>query len=277
MIQDIEPSVFNNAYVHPSPAKEDVLFYFEGSGSGRRTALNLSGLGIQCPSACEAGSQGRELQYLFSVNDIRYFLAMDEKGCPQGFSMEKPSAFRCCQPKELCFAGMTACHLYDWYSSNRFCGRCGSALEHAKNERALCCPSCGNVLYPRISPVVIMGITHKDRILMSRYANREYKGRALLAGFCEIGETAEQTVAREAMEEVGLHVKNIRYFASQPWGFDGGLLLGFFAEADGSLDIAMDTSELAKAEWVKRGDIEPEDNLLSLTATMIEAFRTAAC
>ena len=199
---------------------------------------------------------------------------MGAAGCPPGYRMEKTSIFRLCMPKELCFAGMTACHLYEWYADNKFCGRCGARLKHAANERALFCTECGRLLYPRISPAVIMGIVHDGSILMSRYANREYKGRALLAGFCEIGETAEQTVAREAMEEVGLKVCNIRYYASQPWGVDGGLLFGFFADVEGNPDIVMDSTELAKAEWVKKSEITPDSNLLSLTATMIEAFRT---
>ena len=80
------------------------------------------------------------------------------------------------------------------------------------------CPHCGNLIFPKIAPAVIIGLIHEDSILISTYADRPYKGRALLAGFCEIGETPEQTVVREVQEEVGLRVKNIRYFDSQPWG-----------------------------------------------------------
>ncbi len=87
---------------------------------------------------------------------------------------------------------------------------------------------------------------------------QEYKRYALIAGFTEIGETAEETVMREVQEEVGLKVKNIHYYKSQPWGFDQNLLLGYFCELDGERDIVLDTGELATAEWVHYSDV-PED------------------
>ena len=93
-------------------------------------------------------------------------------------------------------------------------------------QRMLQCPCCANMVFPKIAPAVIVGVTHGDKILMTKYAGREYKRYALIAGFTEIGETAEETVKREVMEEVGLTVKNIRYYKSQPWGFDSNLLLG---------------------------------------------------
>ena len=139
--------------------------------------------------------------------------------------------------------------------------------------RALKC-SCGNLVFPVIAPAVIVGVIHEDKILVTRYAGREFKGLALIAGFCEIGETAEDTVRREVMEEAGLRVKNIRYFASQPWGFASNLLLGYYAELDGSDEIHLDEEELQSAVWVSRTELEPVvENRLSLTGTMIERFR----
>lgn len=191
------------------------------------------------------------------------------------YTVETLRVLRRTKPKEECYAGETAYHLYVWYRDNSFCGRCGEPLEYSHKERAMICPSCGNVVYPKIAPAVIVGILNSsgDKIVMTRYAGREYKGHALVAGFCEIGETAEDTVCREVLEEVGLHVRNIRYYKSQPWGFDSNLLFGYYCTADEDEPIHMDDGELAKAVWVSRDEIGEEERNLSLTAEMIMHFK----
>ena len=191
------------------------------------------------------------------------------------YTVETLRVLRRTKPKEECYAGETAYHLYVWYRDNSFCGRCGEHFEYSHKERAMLCPSCGNVVYPKIAPAVIVGILNSsgDKIVMTRYAGREYKGHALVAGFCEIGETAEDTVRREVLEEVGLHVRNIRYYKSQPWGFDSNLLFGYYCTADEDEPIHMDDGELAKAVWVSRDEIGEEERNLSLTAEMIMHFK----
>ena len=108
---------------------------------------------------------------------------------------------------------------------------------------------------------------------MSKYAGREYKKYALIAGYAEIGETIEETVKREVMEEVGLKVKNIRFYKSQPWSFTDTLLLGFFADLDGEDKITLDKEELALAEWFEREDIPITERNISLTNEMILYFK----
>ena len=130
--------------------------------------------------------------------------------------------------------------------------------------------------YPKICPAVIIGVTDGDRILMSKYAGRTYKKYALLAGFTEIGETVEQTVAREVMEEVGLKVKNIRYYKSQPWAFSDTLLMGFYCDLDGEDKLTLDQNELALAEWFERDEIPVEPSRDSLTNEMIIQFKNGA-
>lgn len=142
-----------------------------------------------------------------------------------------------------------------------------------ENERMMRCPQCGLMEFPKICPAVIIGVTDGDRILMSKYAGREYKSYALLAGFNEVGETIEETVQREVMEEVGLKVKNITYYKSQPWSFSDTLLLGFFCQLDGTDEIRLDRQELALAEWVRREDMKMEPDDLSLTNEMMLAFQ----
>lgn len=126
---------------------------------------------------------------------------------------------------------------------------------------------------PTDLPAVIVGVLNGNKILMSKYAGRPYTNYALIAGFTEIGESAEQTVAREVMEEVGLKVKNIRYYKSQPWAFSGSLLMGFFCDLDGSDQITLDTNELAEAGWFDRDEITLTDDHISLTREMILKFK----
>ena len=124
---------------------------------------------------------------------------------------------------------------------------------------------CNNMVFPKIAPAVIIGLTNNDQIMMTKYAGREYKRYALIAGFTEIGETAEETVHREVMEEVGLKVKNIRYYKSQPWGLDSNLLMGFFCDLAEEGEIRLEEEELSLAEWVDYRDVPDDPEGLSLT------------
>lgn len=303
MIQDIAPKIMHNQFRDYGPEQmkdEDTAFVFEG----RNVLCHVDEqAGISFPKAGEllaAGASREHFRYLFSIDDRPFWLfssfeedadarsvlaGLKAKSCDPGscasgllpveYSVETLRVLRRTKPKEECYAGETAYHLYVWYRDNSFCGRCGERLEYSHQERAMICPSCGNVVYPKIAPAVIVGILNSsgDKIVMTRYAGREYKGHALVAGFCEIGETAEDTVRREVLEEVGLHVRNIRYYKSQPWGFDSNLLFGYYCTADEDEPIHMDDGELAKAVWVSRDEIGEEERNLSLTAEMIMHFK----
>lgn len=134
------------------------------------------------------------------------------------------------------------------------------------------CPGCGYTAYPRIMPAVIVGVTNGDKILITRY-RVGYGHNALIAGFTEIGETLEETVAREVMEEAGVRVKNIRYYKSQPWGFANDILMGFYCDVDGDTEIHMDDQELKQAGWVEREQIQLQPDNFSLTNEMMEKFK----
>ena len=147
-------------------------------------------------------------------------------------------------------------------------------MKHDTKERMMYCPSCGRQEYPVLMPAVIVGITNGDKIICSKYEGRSFKQYALLAGFAEIGETIEETVHREVMEEVGLKVKNLRYYKSQPWSFSGTLLFGFFCDIDGDDEpITLDANELALAQWFERDEIPVPPSRDSLTNEMIMAFK----
>ena len=135
------------------------------------------------------------------------------------------------------------------------------------------CPACGNTEYPKICPAVIVAVTDGERILLARNAHGTYKRLALIAGFVEFGETFEDTVRREVMEEVGLRVKNIRYYKSQPWAFTDTEMIGFTAQLDGQGALTVQESELSEAGWYRRDEIPAADTTISIGQEMIERFR----
>lgn len=216
----------------------------------------------------------QEFRYVFRLREVNYFLWMGTSGEPNvpSFSYDPIRRLRQQLPREVCYVAMTAWHLYCWYRNNRFCGCCGGRTVHDEQERMVWCPDCGNLIYPRISPAVIVGVTDGDKILLTKYAGRGFTHYALIAGYTEIGETMEQTVQREVMEEVGLRVKNIRYYKSQPWGIDGNVLMGFYCDLDGDAVIHLDEKELSVAQWHHRDAIPAKDDGFSLTREMIRVF-----
>lgn len=279
MIQDIDPSSFSNAFSPEPPSQGDSVFAF----SGGRLLARTSGNAIELPTAAEFWNDGTHPEFnpirLFSIDNQKFYLAFadDEQSSlteMSGFELLDRLLFRTTSPFAMRLAIATAIHLNDWYERNRHCGRCGSRMNRSNAERSLICPSCGNRVYPRINPAVIVAVRNGDNLLMARYAGKNaYKHRALIAGFCEIGETAEQTVAREVMEEAGVRVKNVRYYKSQPWGFASDLLLGFVCDVDGNTEISPQDGELSSVEWVSREAIFEEDDHVSLTREMIVAFK----
>lgn len=268
MIQDIAPSKLINSFASFEIRESDSLFFFDDSG---RVLVGGTEGTMEIPRGSDAPAQ--KAVYLFSIDDRRYFLAEDcHDFSKEGFRYLSIREIRDVFEGKEVFAAFTAYHLWRWYADNRFCGRCGCRLDHDKKERALRCPECNNVIYPRINPAVIVGVTKGDCLLITRYRSG-YGHNALVAGFTEIGETLEETVAREVMEETGVRVKNIRYYKSQPWGMAQDILAGFFCEADGDAQIHMDENELRYAQWVKREEIELQPNNLSLTNEMMRMFK----
>lgn len=276
MIQDIAPYIFDNQYKSALPDRESYLLCFKEG----EVLLKIKEGGIEFPRFGQLESQNEVLYedciYLFTIDKERFYLVNHitySTDC--GYHMENVEVFRRSQPQYLAFAGITAFQLYRWYQCRHFCGRCGKAMKHDEKERMVFCGNCGLQEYPKISPAVIVAVTDGDRILLSRYSGREYKNYALLAGFTEIGETIEETVKREVMEEVGLHVKNIKYYKSQPWSFSDTLLMGFYAELDGEKKITLDEEELEFAQWFERNDIPDTDASISLTNEMILRFKNS--
>ena len=162
--------------------------------------------------------------------------------------------------------------LSDWKKNNQFCGVCGSKMSNHETERAMFCECNNLMIYPRISPCVIVLVTKGEDLLLAHNKNFPGTFYSTLAGFIEAGESAESAIHREIYEEVKVTVKNIEYFGSQSWPFPSQLMLGYHAEySDG--DIEPDGVEIDKADWFNYKQLPqvPTGNI-SISGQLIESY-----
>ena len=287
MIQDISPAHLNNHYNPAKVADENSIILFFTKEKKLLGRLDDDTQEISFPRFNDVNNISKEkLTYLFSIDDEDFFLMITDSENMDFLDVSAQDSdsyifhdfrkFRSAYyyPQTYVYAAFTAYQLAEWYMVTKFCGKCGAENEHSKKERAMICPKCGNIIYPRINPAVIIGVIDKEdgKLLLTRY-KVGFGHNALVAGFTEIGETLEETVSREVMEEVGLNVTNIRYYKSQPWGIAQDILVGFFCEADGDDEIRLDENELKFAQWLKRDEIELQPDSISLTNEMMKMFK----
>jgi len=164
-----------------------------------------------------------------------------------------------------------ALEVVEWDRTHRFCGACGAATTFKQGERARECPVCGHLGYPRISPAVIVAVVKGDKLLLARAQRFPPGFYSVLAGYVEPGETLEECVAREVKEETGVEVKNLRYFASQPWPFPHSLMVAFTAEHAGG-EIRIDESELVDAGWYAANALPSLPDPLTVARRLINWF-----
>lgn len=271
MIQEIAPHSFVSTYRPHAPQPDDLILVFI-----EQTLLCAGGPdSLTLPRWSELSMpQEAEIHFAFLLDNQPVFLSLTPPAAiPPRFSMMNAASLRTAAPRHMAWAVGVGGSLARWYCNTRFCGKCGGPMADSSLERARCCSRCGAVVYPKISPAVIVAVTDGDRLLLTRYANRPFKAYALVAGFNEIGESIEDTVHREVLEETGLQIKNLRFYRSQPWVFTDSLLMGFFAELKGSSTIRLQESELAEASWFRRDELPTNHSEISLTGEMIEQFR----
>lgn len=270
MLQDILPHQFENRYVAvPKIDSDDFIFHFKGNELLLKQAGGLFAL----PQAGDWPDGIAEGQYLFSFDGKNCFLVAD---CPapegEDFVFHEVKSSNTIGQPELDWVTVVAFQLKNWYRQHRFCGKCGTPTVHKKDERALECPSCHALKYPAISPAIIVAIISGDKILLARNVNFRPDFYSLVAGYVDVGESVEAAVAREVREEVGLEVRNIRYYKSQPWPYSGSMMLAFVAEADDWQPIKIDPHEIADANWYTRFDLPSHPTNRSIAGEMIEKF-----
>ena len=164
-----------------------------------------------------------------------------------------------------------ALQILEWDRSHAFCGACATPTESLEAERAKKCPKCGLTAYPRVAPAIIVLIHRGDEAILARGPRTPAKFFSTLAGFVEPGESLEETLAREVAEEVGVRVKNVRYFGSQPWPFPHSLMVGFLAEYDGG-DMRPDGVELDDARWFRFDALPDVPPRISIARQLIDTW-----
>lgn len=273
MIHDIEPRIFHNVYEDRAALPEDLFLAYRGD----TVLVNEGKDKLWYPSFADfpdVPDLMTDAQFLFTIDELSYFLVdggrLEER---PGWVFADTARFRSERKYWRSFAGAVGLQLNRWYDDHRYCSRCSKPLKRSARERMLYCPGDGFKVYPTINPCIIVGVYDGDKLLLTKYAGREQRNFALIGGFNEVGESIEQTVHREVMEEVGLKVKNLQYYKSQPWPFSNTLLFGFFAEVDGDTTIRLDYDELSIGVWLQREEIPAPDSDISLTAEMINLFR----
>jgi NAD+ diphosphatase len=164
-----------------------------------------------------------------------------------------------------------ALQIISWDQTHQYCGRCGLKAESLEGERAKICPGCGLISYPRITPAAITAVLKGNKILLTHNTAFMVNIHSLIAGFVEPGETLEECIYREIFEEVGLKVKNIKYFGSQPWPFPNSLMIGFIAEYE-SGEISVDGKEISEADWFDANNLPELPGKMSIARKMIDWF-----
>ena len=280
MIQEIYPKVFYPEYRRKKATKENNKKSFVLHFEYNKIMLIKDALTgeVSIPRFEDLEEEDENIYeksyYANSVDDEEFYI-VDDISIPEfgGFFMEGIQALREFQPGYQSFASVSASQVYRWMQSRKYCGYCGTKAEKSLTERALICPKCKNIEYPKISPAVIVAIRNGNKLLLTKNAKGTYKYYALVAGFVEVGETLEEAVAREVKEEVGLKVKNIRPYKSQPWSFSDTIMLAFIADLDGDDKITLQEEELSEARWFDREDVPVLPFHISVGHELIQKFR----
>lgn len=272
MINEIYPHRLENHYQANMPIlDDDFLIYFKGN-----TVLlkqNSEEPELIRKRDLEANNELSESVFLYQLDGFSCFLLLEEPILRSEFIYKELNIFRTMKHVETAWAILVAFHLYTWYAEHRYCGKCGTKAQHKADERAMQCPDCGALFFPKISPAIIVAITCGDKILLARNSNFPTAWYALVAGYVDVAESLEETVIREVKEEVGLDIKNVRYFMSQPWPLTASMMVGFVAEADAAQEIQIDGLEIAEAAWFTRGNLPNYPPAqLSISGLLIEKF-----
>lgn len=243
------------------PKADDLLFIYDGNKIGLTQENKI-------PTYNHIARENDSLIYCFGHINQQSCLLWDFEPI-KSLNFADARASHNLLPTEFYHAVAIGHHVNYWRSRHRFCGKCATLMIDKVEERARMCTKCDCVIYPKISPCVIVLVTRGEEMLLARSPHFPPLWMSTIAGFVEIGESVEQTVIREVKEEVGIVVGNIKYIVSQPWPFPDSLMLGFTAEYV-SGEITIDNKEIERAGWFTKNNLPNLPGELSIARYLID-------
>jgi NAD+ diphosphatase len=253
---------------HPS-STPGPWFLFRGSD----LLVRVSGGVAEVPVAADPAALGLAAPVVHHIGeaDGAPCRAADVKGdAPDGWTFAGLRSLFSVLPEPLLRVAGRALMVVEWDRSHRFCGRCGTPTRPKEGERARECPACGELAYPRISPAIIVAVTRDDRILLVRH-HRFAQRFTVIAGYVEPGETLEECVHREVLEETAIEISEPRYVANQPWPFPHSLMVAFTAEHR-SGEIRVEPSELIEGGWFAADALPAVPDKVTIARRLIDGF-----
>jgi NAD+ diphosphatase len=270
---------FQPGVLPPEPAPPDSLcFAFrgsrllvrpaaqgEGQPEGRAVPLlaELEGLGMRPARRQFLGAAGGRCCFAWELDG-----GVSE---PAGLEFADLRGLWGLLPEEEFWLAGRAFQVVDWDRTHLFCGRCGAPMQAKSDERAKLCPACGLLSYPRVAPAIIVAVVRGDTLLLARARRFPTAMYSVIAGFVDAGESLEECVHREVREEVGLAVRDLAYFASQPWPFPHSLMVAFTARHAGG-EIRIDGREIVDAGWFRAGSLPRIPERISVARRLIDWF-----
>ena len=241
----------------------ELLVFQEHSSVNLPYLIDFTELGLK--SLCE--------HYLGRLDSCPCYAVevMEETPPPTGMTFEGLRQIYGRLDEDLFWIAARAVQIVDWNRTHQFCGRCGTGLRLKTTERAKECPQCGQLHFPRLAPAIIVLIEKENKLLLARSRHFLPSMYSVLAGFVEPGEPLEEAVAREVKEEVGVDIKDIKYFGSQPWPFPHSLMIGFTASYAGG-EIILDDSEIEDAGWFTIDHLPTIPDKISIARKLIDWF-----
>ena len=258
------------------PPKEqlDPAWWFAFLGDELLVQLKGSSLSIPClVDFEESGLTAVHQHYLGQLAGRHCYAVELPEGTapPAGMSFQGlRQVYGCVDDRLFCLAGR-AVQIVDWDRTTQYCSRCGNRMGTKLTERAKECPQCGLLSFPRLSPAIIVLVERGHELLLARSHHFPPGRYSVIAGFVEPGETLEEAVVREVREEVGLAIKGINYFGSQPWPFPHSLMIGFTATYAGG-KISLEDTEIEDAGWFRADNLPTLPGKISIARALIDWF-----